>query len=99
MKSDGIDRYHQILLKIYFTMKSDGIYSIFIYKASGGRRVLPNPSGFGGYFPIPPRHASAIISLYFLNFLRGHAVTICQKRHICEMVEKLFSALQSFSNL
>ena len=22
-----------------------------------------NPSGFGGYFPIPPRHASAIVSI------------------------------------
>jgi hypothetical protein len=32
--------------------------------ASGGRRYcLINLSGFGGYFPIPPRHAYAIVSI------------------------------------
>ena len=45
--------------------------------ASGHRGVLLNLSGFGGYSPIPPRHASAIVSvifrktdMYFVN-LRG----------------------------
>ena len=32
--------------------------------ASGHRGVLLNLSGFGGYSPIPPRHASAIVSVY-----------------------------------
>ena len=29
----------------------------------GTRGYCLNPSGFGGYFPIPPRHAYAIVSI------------------------------------
>ena len=34
--------------------------------ASGHQRYCLNLSGFGGYFPIPPRHAYAIPPLYYI---------------------------------
>ena len=63
MKSDGIDKYHQILLKIYFTMKSDDIYSIFIFFhitmsmaeawLGGIGKYPPHPEGLGNTLLLP----------------------------------------------
>ena len=35
----------------------------------GTRGYCLNPSGFGGYSPMPPRHASAIVSVHNVRFL------------------------------
>ena len=50
LQMSGIDQY-----------QSSGEYSTF---ASGHQGILPNPSGFEGYFPIPPCHACAIVPIH-----------------------------------
>ena len=61
----GIDQY-----------QSSGEYSTF---ASGHQGILPNPSGFEGYFPIPPCHACAIVPIIIFDLFEpilGQFVTL-----------------------
>ena len=97
MKSDGIDKYHQILLKIYFTMKSDDIYSIFIFFhitmsmaeawLGGIGKYPPHPEGLGNTLLLPrlkPRE------------VRGYCLTLQDSEGIFQYLLAMLQPLSHF---
>ena len=58
----------EVLENTLLILRGWGNTSSSVGFASGGRKYCLNLSGFWGYFPIPPRHADAIVTILTLTF-------------------------------
>ena len=59
----------EVLENTLLILRGWGNTSSSVGFASGGRKYCLNLSGFWGYFPIPPRHADAIVTIPCLFYV------------------------------
>ena len=64
----------EVLENTLLILRGWGNTSSSVGFASGGRKYCLNLSGFWGYFPIPPRHADAIVTILTLCLQYWHFI-------------------------